>query len=52
MRESDVTIIGAGPAGMTAAFFLAKNKIPVTLLEKRSFPRDKICGDCIGGFGL
>jgi geranylgeranyl reductase family protein len=52
MRESDVTIVGAGPAGMTAAFFLAKNKIPVTLIEKRSFPRDKICGDCIGGFGL
>jgi len=52
MTESSVTIIGAGPAGMTAAFFLAKNKIPVTILEKRSFPRDKICGDCIGGFGL
>ena len=52
MKESSVTIIGAGPAGMTAAFFLAKNKIPVTLIEKRSFPRDKICGDCIGGFGL
>lgn len=52
MKESDVTIIGAGPAGMTAAFFLAKNKIPVTLLEKGIFPRDKICGDCIGGFGL
>ncbi len=52
MRESDITIVGAGPAGMTAAFFLAKNKVPVTLIEKRSFPRDKICGDCIGGFGL
>jgi geranylgeranyl reductase family protein len=52
MTESSVTIIGAGPAGMTAAYFLAKNKIPVTILEKRSFPRDKICGDCIGGFGL
>ncbi len=52
MRESDVTIVGAGPGGMTAAFFLAKNKIPVTLIEKKSFPRDKICGDCIGGFGL
>lgn len=52
MRGSDVTIVGAGPAGMTAAFFLAKNKIPVTLIEKKSFPRDKICGDCIGGFGL
>jgi geranylgeranyl reductase family protein len=52
MKESGVTIIGAGPAGMTAAFFLAKNKIPVTIIEKNSFPRDKICGDCIGGFGL
>ena len=52
MRENEVTIIGAGPAGMTAAFFLAKNKIPVTLIEKSSFPRDKICGDCIGGYGL
>jgi len=52
MREGDITIVGAGPAGMTAAFFLAKKKIQVTLIEKRSFPRDKICGDCIGGFGL
>jgi len=52
MRESGVTIIGAGPAGMTAALFLVKNKIPVTLIEKGSFPRDKVCGDCLGGFAI
>jgi geranylgeranyl reductase family protein len=52
MKKEDVTIIGAGPAGMTAALFLAKNNIPVTLIEKKNFPRDKICGDCLGGFAL
>jgi len=52
MKEADVTIIGAGPAGMTAALFLAKNNIPVTLIEKKTFPRDKICGDCLGGYAL
>jgi geranylgeranyl reductase family protein len=52
MREAEVTIIGAGPAGMTAALFLAKNNIPVTLIDKESFPRDKVCGDCLGGYAL
>ena len=52
MKETDVTIIGAGPAGMTTALFLARSDIPVTLIEKRIFPRDKICGDCLGGYAL
>jgi len=52
MIETDVTIIGAGPAGMTAALFLAKNNVPVTLIEKDAFPRDKICGDCLGGYAV
>ncbi len=41
----DVAIAGAGPAGATAAYFLAKGGKRVALLEKARFPRDKRCGD-------
>ena len=43
----DVCIIGAGIAGSTCAFYLARKGIKVLLLEKSKFPRDKICGDAI-----
>ncbi|MHA1306487.1 MAG: NAD(P)/FAD-dependent oxidoreductase, partial [Candidatus Heimdallarchaeota archaeon] len=42
-----VAIVGAGPAGATCAFYLAEQGIDVLLLEKKKFPRDKICGDAI-----
>ena len=38
-------IVGAGPSGSTAAYYLAKAGKKVLLLEKKKFPRDKICGD-------
>jgi len=41
----DVVIVGAGPAGATAAYFLARGGKRVALLEKATFPRDKRCGD-------
>jgi geranylgeranyl reductase family protein len=41
----DVCIVGAGPSGSTCAWYLAKAGKKVLLLEKRKFPRDKICGD-------
>ena len=41
----DVVIAGAGPAGATSAYFLAKRGKRVALLEKATFPRDKRCGD-------
>ena len=41
----DIAIVGAGPAGATAAYFLAAAGKRVALLEKASFPRDKRCGD-------
>src|SRR3954470_22790736 len=40
-----VAIVGAGPAGSSAATFLARQGARVTLLERARFPRDKICGD-------
>ncbi|MEM1418804.1 MAG: geranylgeranyl reductase family protein [Myxococcota bacterium] len=41
----DVAIVGAGPAGATAAAFLAMAGKRVALLDKATFPRDKRCGD-------
>lgn len=43
--DYDVIIAGAGPAGATAAYYLARSGKRVALLEKAAFPRDKICGD-------
>lgn len=43
----DVIIIGAGPAGSTAAILLAQSGQRVLLLEKSRFPREKLCGEFI-----
>ncbi|XCB29515.1 geranylgeranyl reductase family protein [Arcanobacterium hippocoleae] len=43
--EADVVIVGAGPGGSAAAHYLARYGIDVLVLEKATFPRDKICGD-------
>jgi len=40
----DVVVVGAGPAGATAAKALAEKGIRVLLLDKAEFPRDKPCG--------
>lgn len=40
-----VLIVGAGPAGSTAAWHLATAGIETTVLEKTRFPREKVCGD-------
>ena len=41
----DVAIVGAGPAGASAAIELARRGRSVVLLEKDRFPRDKVCGE-------
>jgi geranylgeranyl reductase family protein len=47
--EYDVIVVGGGPGGATCAAFLAKDGARVLLLEKETFPRDKVCGDAISG---
>lgn len=43
--DADVIVVGAGPAGSAAAHYCAAAGLDVILMEKSSFPRDKICGD-------
>ena len=43
MIKSDVIIVGGGPAGSSCASVLTKNGLKVTLLDRRTFPRDKLC---------
>jgi geranylgeranyl reductase family protein len=40
----DVIVVGAGPAGSTAAKYLTEQGIPVVLIDKAEFPREKPCG--------
>jgi geranylgeranyl reductase family protein len=48
----DVVVIGAGPAGSTAALVLARGGARVAIVDKTTFPRDKACGDLIGPRGV
>ena len=48
----DGVIVGAGPAGSTAAILLARAGWSVALVEKQQFPRRKVCGDCIAASNL
>lgn len=41
----DVAVIGGGPAGAAAAYWLARAGRDVVIVEKKTFPRDKTCGD-------
>jgi flavin-dependent dehydrogenase len=43
--EVDVAVIGAGPAGSTLAALLAARGRSVALIDRDSFPRDKLCGE-------
>ena len=44
-----IIIIGGGPAGTSAAMVLLREGYDVTLVDKSSFPRDKLCGGLLTG---
>jgi menaquinone-9 beta-reductase len=44
-HRHDVLVIGGGPAGAAAGFWLAKAGRDVCVVERKQFPRDKTCGD-------
>ena len=48
----DVIVVGGGPGGSAAAAYNALNGCRVLLLEKGVWPRDKPCGDAVGGKSL
>lgn len=48
----DVIVVGGGPGGSSAAGYLAMEGQRVLLIEKDVWPRDKICGDAVGGKSL
>lgn len=47
--RTEVCIIGGGPGGCSVALQLARLGVRAVLLEKSSFPRDKVCGDALSG---
>ncbi len=47
--DYDAVIIGGGPAGTTTALYAERMGLRVLLVDKKRFPRDKICGDAISG---
>ena len=44
---ADVVVIGGGPAGTAAGFWLASHGHRVVVVERRTFPRSKACGDVL-----
>lgn len=47
--ETQVIIVGAGPAGAGTSIYLTKAGIPHVIIDKAVFPRDKVCGDGCSG---
>ncbi|MEN8374282.1 MAG: FAD-dependent monooxygenase [Gemmatimonadota bacterium] len=45
--DADVVVVGAGPAGASAATWLARAGVAVLLVDRAVFPRAKPCGDCL-----
>jgi menaquinone-9 beta-reductase len=44
-KSFEVLVVGAGPAGASAAYWLARHGHDVAVVERKTFPREKTCGD-------
>lgn len=51
-EKFDIIVVGGGPGGSAAAAYAAMDGNKVLLIEKDVWPRDKICGDAVGGKSL
>ena len=49
IKKFSVVIVGAGPAGSSAAKILSKAGISVAIIDKKEFPREKLCGGLLTG---
>src|SRR3954470_7644520 len=47
MHMFDVAIVGGGPAGSACAAFCAAAGLRTAIFERETFPREKVCGDCV-----
>src|SRR4029077_18723633 len=47
METFDVAIVGGGPAGSSCGAFCAAAGLRTIVLERKKFPREKVCGDCL-----
>ncbi len=45
MTSPDVLVVGGGPAGASAAYWMAQRGVSVLVVEKKTYPREKTCGD-------
>ncbi len=52
MSTIDVTVVGAGPAGIAAALTAARAGLDVLVIDRATFPRDKTCGDGLTALAL
>jgi len=51
-EKFDVVVVGGGPAGSVIAWALARRGVRVSVMERATFPREKVCGDFVEPGGL
>lgn len=52
MIDTDILVVGAGPAGLAASIYLGQHGINTHVVDRATFPRDKVCGDGISGWSV